>query len=93
MFTICLYNPKDDVFISRNVLDTGTFEPTVTIILKELFLIWPSDDVQKSILLDVGANLGIHGLYIANLGYRVWAIEPQERNLIKVLQTKVKVIV
>ena len=38
----------------------------------------------EAVVLDVGANLGIHGLYAAKLGYRVWAIEPQERNLIKV---------
>ena len=37
-----------------------------------------------ALVLDVGANKGIHGLYAAKLGYRVWAIEPQERNLIKV---------
>ena len=37
-----------------------------------------------ALFLDVGANLGIHGLYVAKLGYRVWAIEPQEKNLIKV---------
>ena len=36
------------------------------------------------LVIDVGANLGVHGLYAAKLGYRVWAVEPQERNLIKV---------
>ena len=38
----------------------------------------------EALFVDVGANLGIHGLYAAKLGYRVWAVEPQERNLIKV---------
>ena len=37
-----------------------------------------------TLVLDIGANLGIHGLYAAKLGYRVWAVEPQETNLIKV---------
>ena len=37
-----------------------------------------------TLVLDIGANLGIHGLYAAKQGYRVWAVEPQERNLIKV---------
>jgi len=37
-----------------------------------------------TLVLDIGANLGIHGLYAAKLGHRVWAVEPQERNLIKV---------
>ena len=37
-----------------------------------------------TLVLDIGANLGIHGLYAAKLGHRVWAVEPQERNLIRV---------
>ena len=36
-----------------------------------------------ALVLDVGANKGIHGLYAAMLGYRVWAIEPQETHLMK----------
>ena len=39
---------------------------------------------EDTLVLDVGANLGIHGLYAAKLGYQVWAVEPQERNIIKV---------
>ena len=39
---------------------------------------------SDTLVLDIGANLGIHGLYAAKLGYRVWAVEPQEKNLIKV---------
>ena len=39
---------------------------------------------SDTLVLDIGANLGIHGLYAAKLGYRVWAVEPQETNLIKV---------
>ena len=35
-------------------------------------------------VLDIGANLGIHGLYAAKMGFKVWAVEPQQRNLIKV---------
>ena len=43
-----------------------------------------------ALFLDIGANLGIHGLYMARLGYRVWAIEPQENNLIKVKNDRIK---
>ena len=42
-----------------------------------------------ALFLDIGANLGIHGLYMARLGYRVWAIEPQEKNLIKVYNDEI----
>ena len=49
--------------------------------MRDILLNHANNDV---LVLDIGANLGIHGLYAANLGYRVWAVEPQERNLIKV---------
>ena len=65
-------------------MDTGSYEPKVSMILKELLSVWPNESLKKTILLDVGANLGIYGLYVAKLGFRVWAVEPQETNLIKV---------
>ena len=52
--------------------------------LRELFSMWPNNEEKKTILLDVGANLGIYGLYVAKLGFRVWAVEPQFQNLMKV---------
>ena len=54
-------------------------------ILREILSIWPNDESSKTLMLDIGANLGIHGLYVANLGFRVWAVEPQVPNLIKVV--------
>ena len=81
-----------DIFVSNSIWSTGTYEPIVSLILKELFLLWSNEGDKKPILLDVGANLGIHGLYIAKLGYRVWAVEPQERNLIKVFKIVFNVI-
>lgn len=39
---------------------------------------------RKTIFLDVGANLGIHALYVAKLGFQTWAVEPQTINVIKV---------
>ena len=53
-------------------------------ILKEFLSIWPNEGNDKTVMLDIGANLGIYGLYVANLGFRVWAVEPQVLNLIKV---------
>ena len=86
VFTICLYNPKDDVFVSRSIIETGFYEPKVSMILRELLSVWPNQGQNKTIMLDIGANLGIYGLYVAKLGFRVWAVEPQETNLIKVKQ-------
>ena len=84
VFKICVYNAKEDVFVSRSIIDNGSYEPKVSMILRELLSIWPSEGKNKTVLLDVGANLGIYGLYVAKLGFRVWAVEPQVQNLMKV---------
>ena len=37
-----------------------------------------------TLYIDLGANLGIHGLHAAKSNCTVWAVEPQEQNLQKV---------
>ena len=59
----------------------GIWEKDISKIIKMLL----NKYVDKTTLfLDIGANLGVHALYAAKLGFRVWAVEPQENNLIKV---------
>ena len=58
-------------------------------ILLEILSIWPNNENDKTIMLDVGANLGIYGLHVANMGFRVWAVEQQVQNLIKVMIKKI----
>ena len=62
-------------------MSSGKWEPGISITISNILSKHAKPD---TLVLDVGANLGIHGLYAAQLGHRVWAIEPQERNLIKV---------
>ena len=84
VFRICVYNGEEDVFVSRSIIDTGSYEPKVSLLLRELLSIWPGTGRQKTVVLDIGANLGIYGLYVAKLGFKVWAVEPQVANLMKV---------
>ena len=84
VFRICVYDREEDVFVSRSIIDTGSYEPKVSLLLKELLSIWPGTEGQKTVVLDIGANLGIYGLYVAKLGFKVWAVEPQVANLMKV---------
>ena len=37
-----------------------------------------------TLYIDIGANLGIHGLHAAKADCTVWIVEPQELNLNKV---------
>ena len=63
----------------------GYWEPNVSIIIRKLLeLVDSSKQKRPTVFLDVGANLGIHGLYAANLGYRVWSVEPQQQNIVKI---------
>ena len=39
---------------------------------------------NKAVLVDIGENLGRHGLYAAKLGYRTWITNPDEANIVKV---------
>ena len=87
VFRICVYNREEDVFVSRSIIDTGSYEPKVSLLLRELLSIWPETGGQKTVVLDIGANLGIYGLYVAKLGFKVWAVEPQVANLMKVWKT------
>ena len=65
----------------------GQWETGISLMLSEILSKNANPD---ALFLDIGANLGIHGLYMARLGYRVWAIEPQENNLIKVKNDRIK---
>ena len=80
-FTICVYEEHEDKWVSGEILSSGTWEPGISQILGDILMNHTNSD---TLVLDIGANLGIHGLYAAKLGHRVWAVEPQERNLIKV---------
>ena len=67
--------------MSGSILSTGSWEKDISKIIKMLL----NKYVHKStVFLDIGANLGIHSLYAAKLGFKVWAVEPQQSNLLKV---------
>jgi FkbM family methyltransferase len=77
-FTICLHRAREDRVISASIIRTGTFEPFIGALLSETLGNYPN-----SILLDVGANIGIHSLLGASLGHKVYAIEPLLMNIRK----------
>ena len=80
-FTICVYEKHEDKWISGSILSSGKWEPGISLTISDILMRRANID---TLVLDIGANLGIHGLYAAKLGHRVWAVEPQERNLIRV---------
>ena len=84
---MCVHDEKDDSQgISRHVRKYGRYEENISQILKKLLHMMTKlhEGSKKTIFLDVGANIGMHTLYVAKLGYPVWAVEPQKKNIIKV---------
>ena len=86
-FTICVYEMKKDIYVSYRILKSGIWEKEISELIKDMLLRYDQQDI---VFLDVGANLGFHSLYAAKLGYKVWAVEPQQRNVIKIFRSALK---
>ena len=65
------------MFISNSIIHTGVWEKDISKYIKELHV---NDYVARedALFLDIGANLGIHALYAAKLGYKKFG--PLNRN-------------
>ena len=79
-FRICVYDPSHDIWVSSEILRKGYWEQWMA----EWFLSVKKAYAGDFLYLDVGANIGIHGLHAAKAGATVWAVEPQAKNLQKV---------
>ena len=76
-FTICTYEPAEDTFVSKYIVSEGYWENEVAFWLGAII-----HRMNPSVLyLELGANLGIHGIHAAMLNCTVWAVEPQEKNI------------
>lgn len=82
-YNICVYAGGDDYgsYGSRLIKQQGYWEKDIGMMIRTLLKTSMNED---AIFLDIGANIGIHALYAAKLGFNVWAVEPQGRNLDKV---------
>ena len=86
-FTICVHELTNDIYVSHRILKSGIWEKEISELIKDILL---RHDQKDIIFLDVGANLGFHSLYAAKLGYNVCAVEPQQRNFIKMFRSALK---
>ena len=79
-----MYDGSLDKWVSSSIIKYGSFEQDVSEIIKRILVMSKHFLDGKTLFMDVGANLGIHGLYAAKMGFPVWAVEPQTSNLIRV---------
>ena len=72
---ICIYPVKEDVYISKYIVDTGMWEQ------KEVM--WMQDILQNNSdmgLIDIGTNIGVFSLTAAAMGHNVLSVEPKLEN-------------
>ena len=78
VFEICTLDPKEDL-ISYHLHKQGHWELHVASFIKLM-----SEEFEDILFIDIGANIGVHTLYALQLGLTVWAVEPQEKDVVKV---------
>ena len=69
---ICLYPTAKDVYVSGSIHSSGAWEGHVTRGVLEALKRYPNAS-----FLDVGANIGMHSLVVAQTGRKVVAVEPK----------------
>jgi len=84
-FKICVHDPSHDIYISSSVIKSGYWETDMAGWLNAI-----KPKIMEPVLyLDLGSNLGIHGLHAAKSNCSVWAVEPQEKNLQRIMQSSI----
>lgn len=73
---IYVYNPKNDVFVSKNIIATGEFDGKKIGQLLDYLIKDPTLN-----FIDIGANLGVFSLTVAKSGRKVLAIEALYKNV------------
>ncbi|KAJ3286300.1 hypothetical protein HDU79_006580 [Rhizoclosmatium sp. JEL0117] len=81
-FSICLHPRGADIHVSDSVYNSKgdgdhTFESGIR---KEMLKLLQENGDPDAIMLDIGANIGLHSLFIANAGYKVHSFEPMTAN-------------
>lgn len=75
-FPMCLYEAKEDIYVSKAYIQGGYFEANW--VLRFVNMLEVHEDFT---FLDIGANLGTYSLPVARLGRHVVAVEPNWNTL------------
>lgn len=90
---MCAFSRDQDLWVSGGVLDGRAWERSVSELLAKGLNKYkragaPDNSeeapVRLPVLIDLGANIGSHVLYAANMGFQSWGVEPLTMNLVKV---------
>src|SRR6218665_1509870 len=72
-FPMCVYDPQNDIYVSKNILAGNYFEGDL--VQKILSLCYINPDLS---FVDLGANIGTYSLPIAHSGIHVVSVEPSK---------------
>lgn len=75
---IYIYNPNEDVHISRMIFNSGTWETPLVDKVVEAMKLHPN-----AVFIDIGANIGMYSMTMAALGYRVIAVDCYIENVMR----------
>eukprot|EP00095_Tigriopus_kingsejongensis_P008465 maker-scaffold18_size714446-snap-gene-3.25 protein:Tk08465 transcript:maker-scaffold18_size714446-snap-gene-3.25-mRNA-1 annotation:"hypothetical protein CGI_10008025" len=78
-YHLCLHDVSQDMYISGFIANGTLWEPKLSMHIGNLLSTYGPD----ALFLDIGANIGTHSLYVAQLGHQVVAVEPLAMNLVK----------
>ena len=78
-YVVCKYNPREDL-ISRKIAMSKAWEPK----LSQRFLEIAKESGANTVFIDCGVNIGVHSLFMAMNGVRVFGVDPLEENLLHV---------
>ncbi|KAH3772690.1 uncharacterized protein LOC127846553 [Dreissena polymorpha] len=73
---ICVYDPEVDLFVSKYIINVGSWEKDLIL---EVVSILRGDPSLE--FLDFGCNIGVYTLAVAKFGRRVTAIDANRKNL------------
>ncbi|KAJ3295514.1 hypothetical protein HDU79_009027 [Rhizoclosmatium sp. JEL0117] len=81
-FSFCLHPRGKDYAVSDSVYKAsgsseGLFE---TPIRKQMLQVLERHGDPNAVVLDIGANIGLHAMFLANAGYKVHVFEPLKKN-------------
>ncbi len=76
---MCGYTYYQDFVISGSILQGRAYEPQMSLRFRDGHREWP-----ESVFVDCGINIGVHSLYMAENGCRVYGVDPITPNLLRV---------
>ena len=81
-YVVCKYNPRED-WISHNIAMSKSYEPKMS--QRFLEMVKESGaEAENTAFVDCGVNIGVHSLFMAVNGVRIFGVDPLEENLLHV---------